>query len=125
MNEVDMRLLAEFLDDPDRPDGTLRFPELQGFLFATACSPETIAPSEWLPIIANEENLNFADQVEAQEILGPVMTLHNEINAAVLERSNTLPAGWVFAEEISKNFDGARQNRVLVASSGQRVENPR
>lgn len=56
MNRVDLRLLAEFLDHPDRPDGTLRFHELQGFLFAIACSPETIAPSEWLPIVAKRDS---------------------------------------------------------------------
>ena len=105
MNRVDLRLLAEFLDDPDRPDGTLRFHELQGFLFAVACSPETIAPSEWLPIIGNDENLNFADQDEAQEILDLIMTQYNEINTRVLERSNSLPTGCVFDEGVSKNFE--------------------
>jgi uncharacterized protein len=105
MNRADMRLLAEFLDDPDRPDGTLRFHELQGFLFAIACSPETIAPSEWLPIIGNDKNLSFADQDEAQEILGLVITHYNEINTRVLERSNSLPTGCVFDEDVSKNFE--------------------
>ncbi len=46
MNKADTRLLTEFLDNPDRPDETLRFHELQGFLFAIASSPEMIAPSE-------------------------------------------------------------------------------
>jgi yecA family protein len=105
MNKADMQLLAKFLDHPERPDGTLRLHELQGFLFAIACSPETIAPSEWLPLIGNDEGLNFAGQNEAQEILGLVMALYNEVNAAVLERSNTLPAGCAFDEDISKNFE--------------------
>lgn len=55
MNKADWRLLAEFLEHPARPDGTLWFHELQGFLFAVASSPETIAPSEWLPMIGDEE----------------------------------------------------------------------
>jgi len=105
MNKAEMRLLAEFLDDPERPDGTLRIHALQGFLFAIASSPETIAPSEWLPIIGNDEDLSFVDQSEAQEILGLVMTLYNEINTRVLERSNSLPAGCVFDEDVSKNFE--------------------
>jgi len=105
MNKADTRLLTEFLDSPERPDGTLRYHELQGFLFAIASSPETIAPSEWLPMIGDDEGLNFADQNEAQEILGLVMALYNESNKAVLERSNALPAGCAFDEDITKNFD--------------------
>lgn len=105
MNKADWRLLAEFLEHPARPDGTLWFHELQGFLFAVASSPETIAPSEWLPMIGDDEGLNFADQDEAQEILGLVMALYNEVNKAVLERSNTLPMGCAFDKEILKNFE--------------------
>jgi len=105
MNKADIRLLTKFLDNPERPDGTLRLHELQGFLFAIASSPETVAPSEWLPMIGSDEGLNFADQNEAQEILGLVMALYNEVNTAVLDRSNALPAGCAFDEDISKNFE--------------------
>lgn len=105
MNRADVQLLAEFLSNPERPDGTLRLHELQGYLFAIASSPETIAPSEWLPMIGDDESLNFADQDEAQKILGLVMALYNEVNTAVLKRSNALPAGCAFDEDISKNFE--------------------
>ena len=105
MNKGDTRLLEEFLGSPERPEGTLRFHELQGFLFAIACSPETIAPSEWLPIIGDDEDLKFADQNEAQEILGLIMTLYNETNTGVLERSNSMPAGCVFHQDIAENFE--------------------
>ena len=105
MNNTDIQQLEDFLASPERPEGTLRFHELQGFLFAVACSPETIPPSEWLPLIGNDEPLNFAYENEAQKILGLMMNLYNETNAAVLERSNSLPAGCVFDEDISKNFE--------------------
>lgn len=105
MNKAGTQLLTEFLNNPARPDGTLWFHELQGFLFAIACSPETIAPSDWLPMIGSDVDLTFADQNEAQEILGLVMALYNEINTAVLERSNSLPAGCAFDKNISKNFE--------------------
>ena len=112
-----MQLLANFLDEPERPDSTLRLHELQGFLFAIASSPETIAPSEWLPMIGDDEGLNFADQNEAQEILGLVMALYNEVNTAVLERSNALPAGCAFCASLLRTYwtvdfrsgSGARQ----------------
>ena len=86
MNESNARLLTKFLESPERPEGTLRFHEFQGFLFAITCSPEIIAPSEWLPMIGNDASLNFADESEAQEILGLVMTLYNEINEGVQKK---------------------------------------
>ena len=105
MRKADTRGLEQFLESPERPEGTLKFHELQGFLFAIACSPETIAPSEWLPIIGNDEDLKFGDQNEAQEILGLIMTLYNETNTGVLERSNSMPAGCAFHEDMSENFE--------------------
>jgi uncharacterized protein len=105
MNDADIQQLEDFLASPERPEGTLRFHELQGFLFAVACSPETIPPSESLPLIGNDMPLNFAHENEAQKILGLMMILYNETNAAVLERRNSLPAGCVFDEDISKNFE--------------------
>lgn len=38
-----------------RPAGTLTYHELQGFLFAVASAPELIRPTEWLPLIFNEQ----------------------------------------------------------------------
>ena len=105
MNKTDTEQLEEFLGSSERPEGTLRFHELQGFLFAIVCSPETIPPSDWLPLIGDDESLNFADENEAQKILGLVMNLYNETNTAVLERSKNLPAGCVFYKDISKNFE--------------------
>jgi uncharacterized protein len=77
----------------------------KGLLFAIASSPETIPPSEWLPLIGNDADLNFAGQEEAQQILVLVMTLFNEVNTSVLERSNALPPGCAFAKDILENFD--------------------
>jgi yecA family protein len=55
-------------------------------------------------MIGNDEDLNFADQDEAQKILGLVMAMYNEVNTAVLERSNALPAGCAFDDDIVANF---------------------
>tara|TARA_R110002049_G_scaffold65710_4_gene172283 strand:+ start:20518 stop:21048 length:531 start_codon:yes stop_codon:yes gene_type:complete len=109
MNKTDTEQLQEFLESSERPESTLRFHELQGFLFAVACSPETIPPSDWLPLIGNDESLNFADENEAQRSLDLVMSLYNETNTTVLERNKNLPAGCVFYKDISKNLeDGSR-----------------
>ena len=54
---MDPQLLTPFLDDPDRPAGTLRYHELQGFLFTVASAPELVPPSEWLPVIFGEADV--------------------------------------------------------------------
>lgn len=105
LSSADTRSLKEFLDNPSRPDGTLRFHELQGLLFAIASSPETILPSEWLPLISNDEDIGFGDESEAQQVLNFIMTLYNEVNTAVLERSDKLPRRCEFKEDIFANFD--------------------
>jgi hypothetical protein len=66
----DARSLGEFLSSGDRPERTLNLNELRGFLFAIACSPELIRPSEWLPLVSNDRPLRpgceFRDKTSAK-----------------------------------------------------------
>ena len=85
--------LAQFLSAPQRPEGTMSYCELAGFLFAVACSPELVQPSEWLPLVFSESEAGFATLDEAQEILPAIMGLYNHINFGVLEGEPVLPPG--------------------------------
>lgn len=105
LSQTDIFNLTRFLSDSKRPDGTLCFQELQGFLFAIACSPETILPSEWLPIISNEKDFGFQDEAEAQRILEQIICVNNSINVAVSERSKEMPHGCTFQADIDDNFE--------------------
>lgn len=105
LSSADALELKAFLDNPARPANTLSFHELQGFLFAIASSPETIPTSAWLPLISDDEDLDFDDDDEAQRILGSIMVLYNEVNTAVLERSELLPPGCSFNDDVVANFD--------------------
>jgi hypothetical protein len=58
-----------------------------------------------LPIISNDESLNYADEPEAGKILGLVMNLYNEVNLAVLERRNVMPRGCAFHDDLWANFN--------------------
>ncbi len=104
LSPEDAAELERFLCSPERPEGTFSFHELQGFLFAVASSPESISPSEWLPMISNDESIGFRNEREAQTILNHVMALYNEVNTAVLERSRALPSGIAFDDDIAANF---------------------
>ena len=105
LSQADIVNLTSFLSASRRPDGTLCFQELQGFLFAVACSPEIIPPSEWLPIINNEKDFGFQNEAEAQRTLEQIIGLNNSINVAVLERSKEMPQGCTFQADIDDNFD--------------------
>ena len=104
LSQADIADLTRFLADPIRPGGTLRFQELQGFLFAVACSPELVPPSAWLPAISDEEDIGFKDEVEAQRIMGLIVSLYNGINDSAFERSKDLPPGCEFRAAIEDNF---------------------
>jgi yecA family protein len=105
LSPADIAELSNFLADPKRPEGTIRFQELQGFLFAVASSPEMVPPSDWLPTISNDEDMGFDDQTEAERVLSLIMTLYNHINIAVMERSDKMPSGCEFLADVEANFD--------------------
>lgn len=105
LTPAEAELLTQYLTSSARPHGTLGFHELQGFLFVVASSPETIPTSAWLSAIGGEEELDFADEEQAQQILNCIMALYNEINTAVLERSEKLPTGCTFLEDVLANFE--------------------
>lgn len=105
LSQADIADLTRFLDDPLRPQGTLRFHEVQGFLFAVACSPELVPPSAWFPAISDEEDIGFEDEAEAQRIMGLIIGLYNGINVSVFERSYSLPPGCEFRADVEDNFD--------------------
>jgi yecA family protein len=103
LSQTDTEDLTHFLADPKRPDGTLSFQELQGFLYSVACSPELIPPSAWIPVISDEEDIE--DEDEGQRIMSLIVGLYNGINDNVMDRSDNMPSGCRFRTEIEDNFD--------------------
>lgn len=99
------RALRSFVERKGRPDDALSYAELQGFLFAVACAPEMVPPSEWHPIIFGEEGPEFETVEQAQSVLGELTSLYNKINAAALDRSPALPVECAFRDPILSNFE--------------------
>jgi len=102
---VQSTLLKTFLADPMRPADTLRYHELQGFLFAVTSAPELIPPSEWMPIVFGESEPQYASLDEAKLVVGELMSLYNAINAGVSEETAALPADCVFRDHLLANLD--------------------
>lgn len=84
--------------------GALGYCELAGFLFALACVPELVQPSEWVPEVLGEGPGAFGSIEEAQRVVTLVMGLHNHINREVLERRPSLPAGIEVRDNPMENF---------------------
>jgi uncharacterized protein len=97
--------LRAFLEHPRRPDGTLLYHELQGFLFAVLSAPEVVLPGEWMPAIFNDGEAGYQNLGEARRILRELMVLYNAVNAAITEEQVSLPDDCRFREDILSNLD--------------------
>jgi yecA family protein len=85
-------------------DGPMGYAELAGFLFAVACAPDLVMPTEWIPEAMGEGPGAFGSLEEAQRAMNLVMALHNHINLQVLERRPALPAGIAPRKDPMENF---------------------
>jgi uncharacterized protein len=97
--------LAQFLADPRRPSRTLRYHELQGFLFAVASAPDLVRPSEWMPEVFGGQEAGFEDLEEAQAILPELMALYNAVNASVASERAALPSDCRFRRSVLANLE--------------------
>ena len=98
-------LLGAFLSDPARPPGTLRYHELQGFLFAVASAPELIQPSEWMPLVFGGASPEYASLDEAKRVAAELLSLYNSVNDGVRAETAALPADCVFRDDVLANLD--------------------
>jgi uncharacterized protein len=85
--------LSRFLSAPGRPEGTMTYPQLAGFLFSVACAPEVIPPSEWMPIVFNDQDAGFETPREAEQVIEAMMALYNECGRQGTEEGEALPPG--------------------------------
>lgn len=85
--------LRRFLSAPERPEGTMTYPQLAGFLFSVACAPEVIPPSEWMPIVFNDGDAGFETPREAEQVIEAMMALYNECGRQGTEEGEALPPG--------------------------------
>ena len=86
-------LLRSFLSSPERPEGTLTYPQLAGFLFSIANSPELIPPSEWIPIVFNDQEGGFETLGKAEEAVHAMMALYNACCQVRPDGNRPLPLG--------------------------------
>ena len=68
-------------------------------------APELVKPSEWIPFIFSGEEPEFRDMEEAEEVMGSLMHLYNDINKIVRAKGSRLPPGCVFLDPPMANLE--------------------
>jgi len=76
---VDLDALDAFLLSDRAPENAMGLSDLDGFLTAIAIGPETIMPSEWLPVIWGGEDSIFDDLDEAWSVSSLIVARYNDI----------------------------------------------
>lgn len=75
--------------------------ELDGFLAGLVVGPEVVPPSEWLPIVWDNQEPVFADTDQANAVIGAILARYNEIvDSLDAEPSDYAPVFW-------QDFSGA------------------
>jgi uncharacterized protein len=97
--------LRAFLDGPSKPAGALGYLEAHGFLFTVAAGPDLVQPSEWLPMILGEGEPPFANQAQAERVLGALLELYNELIEQTTEHRVRPPRQLQFRDDVLANLE--------------------
>lgn len=74
---ADLFRLEKFMCSDACGDDSMTLSRAHGFLTAAVSGPETVMPDEWIRLVFDEPV--FADAEQADDILGLIMRLHNDI----------------------------------------------
>jgi uncharacterized protein len=97
-------LLTRFLSAPQRPQDTFTYPQLAGFLFGLANGPELVPPSEWIPLVFNDQDARYETEDEANQVLQALMALFNDCVRERTSRQVLLPPGCEIRPEPMENL---------------------
>jgi len=87
----DAQILKKFLGLAPEPENALSYDQLTGFLFGIAITPDTLLPSEWIPLIFAGKTPEFAALDQAREICDDLLQVRNTFNAAFRDGSLAFP----------------------------------
>ncbi|MEE8057113.1 MAG: UPF0149 family protein [Pseudomonadales bacterium] len=80
------RILRKSISQLRHNEAVLSYYQLQGLLFAMACSPEPIKPAEWFDLIWLNDEPQFDDESEAKDFYKLVVALADHIAEMVRQR---------------------------------------
>ncbi len=106
LGSTSLERLAAFLDSPDRSDGVMTLPELDGFIAGLVAGPEAVPLDEWLPLVWGDDGPPaFASDDEAAAIHAAIAEMRLDVDAQVEhgtylpllhegEDGSAMPEGW-------------------------------
>ncbi|HET8709819.1 MAG TPA: UPF0149 family protein, partial [Spongiibacteraceae bacterium] len=72
--------LLSFLDQLNTRDAVLNYSQIQGLLYAMACSPEPIKPTEWFELIWLNDDPQFESAADAKRFYELLVELFGSIS---------------------------------------------
>lgn len=94
-----------FFSRPSNPERMFSLGEVRGFMFALACAPDLVQPSEWLPFICGGYDPQFESREEAQQVMNALMFLFNECGTVGLDDGRRWPPGCEFRDDLLANLE--------------------
>ena len=99
------KTLAEFLVAKGRPKKTKNYPELSGFLYAVACSPEVIDAELWLPLVFDDKKVKYKSEEERKEIKQGLLDELSQVEEKIKHQNPVLADYFRPSDELMENFD--------------------
>lgn len=100
-----VKTLKSFLDSPDRSPESMGYAEAAGFLFAVACAPELVEPSNWLLVVIDPDNAVEINVENKKAVTAALMSLYNELTIQVQKEKAQLPPEVSFRADAMANLD--------------------
>lgn len=82
ITQKDEKNLRKLLTLAISPELTMSYDELRGFLHGIAITPDSIDPSEWVPVIFGDEKPDYESDGQIRDLLGTLFTVLNKHIAA-------------------------------------------
>jgi len=97
--------LKAFLDSPERSPKSMGYAEAAGFLFAVACAPELVEPSNWLLVVIDPDNAVEINVENKKAVTAALMSLYNDITIQVQKDKALLPPEVSFCADAMANLE--------------------
>ena len=83
--------LHEFLSESHRPENTLTYPRLAGFLFTICASPVTVEVDDWMSVIFDDHDPAYFNEKQDKQVQADLVALYQWIKQGIVQGQSSLP----------------------------------
>lgn len=98
--KITLPILADWLNEAERPANTLKLDQLVGFLFAICCTPGKLKHSDWLPAVFSDQ----LQQVKETDYIDAIIEVQQYISRDIDDFMVALPKTCQLTEPFEANF---------------------